>query len=203
MFMIPYTLFLAYLGEIDIMCFGYIFCRLVFVLLPPLRKLIVRKKIGKEYYFSLFQSIMSALIHVGHSFAVFSGMLRFVLRKIIKNRKVFAASSVGSIEYSFKNAVWLMKQFALQNKFFLLVYLLCFERICYVISVNDITLFAKIVSIYILGGTIVAPFICTPLFYHTGSREELSRNEIILLISLMLYSLTKNRVRRTRRKATA
>lgn len=187
MFMIPYTLFLAYLGEVDIMCYGYILCRLVFVLLPPLRKLIVRRKINRAYYFSLVESLFSALIHVGHSFAVFSGALRYLLRKIIKNRTVFAASPVDSIEYSFRKAMYLARQFVSQNKGFFIIYVLCLERIVYVLVFSNTTLFVKIVSAYILGGTILAPFICTPLFYRTGAKDELSQSEITLLVSVMLY----------------
>ncbi len=159
---IPYTIFILLFYSsynVGIICCGFAFCQIIFILLPFIRKIILYKYIKHDYLFSFKESILLAISFIGHSVASMNGFILYLTNKFRKRKKTFSATSVEKINYSINDSFNAIYQFILQNKSFLIVVLLSIICIVNLFLRSNLFIFFKFVYIYILVFIIISPII--------------------------------------------
>ena len=177
---VPHALFMAYINNFSILTCGFVFSLSIFTLLPILRKLITKHCVNKEYTYSLIESLGFAFSYLGHGFSTFASVIRYFINKIIRTKKPFPATSVSSLNYSFKEGLILMKKYLHKNKGFIVIAIMFLERIVNMLNDSTQSILTKSIFTFILGGVIFIPFIFTPHFYNIPIKSKKIRNKNII-----------------------
>ncbi|MBQ2639869.1 MAG: hypothetical protein IJF92_03810 [Bacilli bacterium] len=189
---IPYALFVTYAGDINIMWAGFILCQAAFMFLPVLRYIILRGRFKKEYLLSLPKSIILSISYLGYSYSSLLGAIKYVLNKFKKANKTFPASSVGTLNYCFSEGVIILNDYITNNMSFLIIAVLCADRIVNIMTRHYALFLTKATCSYILLGIVIMPIILTPHLYHVkfnnkGVFKKVNMFPLIALVSILIF----------------
>ena len=187
---IPYVLFVTFFGDINIMWAGFMLSQLAFMMAPFIRRVILGRKINKKYLFSLPRAVVLAFSYLGYCYSAFMAAIQFFINKF-KKGKTLPTSSVDTIKYCFSEGVVLMNDYIANNMSFLIIAILCIDRIISVTTRHYSLILTKLTIVYILLGVIIMPFLLTPHFYHITFRNRGALKKInpLPLISLIIIMI--------------
>ena len=186
---IPYALFVTYAGDINIMWAGFILCQAAFMFLPVIRGILMRGKFKKEYLFNLPESIVLAVSYLGYSYASLLGAIKYLLNKFRRSNKTFPASSVGTLNYCFSEGVIIINDYITNNMSFLIIAVLCCDRIVNILTRHYSLFLTKATCTYILLGIVIMPIVLTPHFYHVKFNQRNIFKKVNLFPVIALASI--------------
>lgn len=176
--LLPSVLIESYFGNIHLLWAGFIFCNVCFVLFPFCRSIIMRKRMPKERLEKVGSTVVVAFSFVGHSFSMFAGACRYLFNKVVENSTPFPSTNVDKLSYCFSDGMRLLFRYASQNKWLLVMYVLCIDRGLFLLTRRGIETVTVVTYCYILFCAVLAPFLLTPQlfagFTAKGSVSQLS-----------------------------
>lgn len=175
--LLPTVLMELYFGNIHMLWAGFIVCNFCFIVLPCLRGFIMRYSLPGETTEKISPTLIIAISFVGHSFSMLKGALRYLTNKIRPNTRPFPSSIVSEMRYGFRAGLGLVLDFIKNNKFFLLIIVLCLDRGLFMLTKRGIEPVTVISYSYILFGTILCPLLLTPQFFRRRREAKVNRGE--------------------------
>ncbi|NLY10052.1 MAG: hypothetical protein GXZ11_09250 [Tissierellia bacterium] len=126
--LLPTVFIECYFGNIHFLWAGFLFCNMCFILFPSIRGILMHRYQPKEHSEKIIHTTIIALSFVGHSFSMLSGMCRYLANKVKSNKKPFKSTSVDKYEDRFSDGVKSVGEFVINNKWFIMIVILCLDR---------------------------------------------------------------------------
>ena len=188
---IPYVLFVTFAGDINIMWAGFMISQFAFMITPFIRRIVLGRKIDKRYLFSLKQAVVLAVSYLGYSYSSFMAAIQYIVNKFKRKNKSLPASPVSTINYCFSEGVILMNDYIAHNMSFLVIAILCIDRLVSVMTRHYSLILTKLTIAYILLGIITMPFLLTPHFYHVTFKNKnvFKKVNLLPLIALLVIMI--------------
>lgn len=172
--LLPTVLLESYFGNIHLLWAGFLCCMLCFIMLPLIRRLVMRRRLPKEHVAGLLHTLVIALSFVGHAFSVLAGACRYLTNKIRENSTPFPSTNVDHLRYRFRDGVKLIVQYIRRNPLFLVIAFLCLDRGIFLVTQKGLEPVTAFTYGYILFCTVLVPVFLTPPLFAGLSRRSVS-----------------------------
>ena len=173
----PYIAIITISGHLQLMFFGYLFCFIVYIFVPVIRTVLLRKKIKKEYLFRISESFLLFVTFAGCTFPAGAGAVKYFINTITKKESSFPATSVSTLTYSFKEGCRFLYKYFLKNKGVLVVSVFCVERMIHVLMWAEHVRGAQVATVFELSQIAFAPVVLTPQLFHRIQNRYFTRKE--------------------------
>lgn len=169
--LIPTILYECYFGNIHYLWAGFLVCNAFFVLSPVLRGIVMLRYRPGETSENGLHAVIIAVSFVGHSMAMLSAAVRYLVNKVWPVRRAFPSTTVDTLQYRFFDGIRLFLRFLRHNPWFVPIAFLCLDRAVFIITRKRIDIPTVVTYCYVLLGVVLAPILMTPQLFGRPRRQ--------------------------------